>query len=73
VFIWHRQLGTELLVLSEHTMSVGYVAWNPVYHNEFATAGDDGNIMIWGGHNRGVNEEDSSTSLLETQSNGTSH
>jgi WD40 repeat protein len=48
VYVWHRDTGTLLEVLSGHGQgSVNSVAWNPRKERMFASCGDDCSIRIW--------------------------
>eukprot|EP01016_Furgasonia_blochmanni_P001966 TRINITY_DN1077_c0_g1_i7.p1 TRINITY_DN1077_c0_g1~~TRINITY_DN1077_c0_g1_i7.p1 ORF type:complete len:683 (+),score=130.07 TRINITY_DN1077_c0_g1_i7:1-2049(+) len=47
IYIWHRNLGKPLQVLTGHTLTVNCVAWNPTNPKIFASGSDDYSIRLW--------------------------
>ncbi|KXL44763.1 MAG: hypothetical protein FE78DRAFT_418955 [Acidomyces sp. 'richmondensis'] len=48
IYIWRRQTGMQVACLEAHAPgTVNAVAWHPIDHDVFASAGDDRKVRIW--------------------------
>ncbi|ORY78935.1 WD40-repeat-containing domain protein [Protomyces lactucae-debilis] len=47
IYVWHRESGTLLEQLEEHTQCAGSVCWRPGAQAEWASGSDDGTVRIW--------------------------
>lgn len=67
VHIWHVASERLLARLEGHQGTVNGVAWNPVNHQQLASASDDGTVRLWGPC-RDDNDDETATNNSETPS-----